>query len=166
MKKINLEDIREYTREKMGTDAAYLAADYEGCSTTIDDAIMERADGETSIYYADIINYISDHVEEVANTINEFGWEGVGADLYNAGQMAEFESIRRSYEEKTENIIKYAAIMDLIYKRGLEEIDPEKWMAIKDRLTEEIDGSSRFDDITDIITEVLQDEEETETSNE
>lgn len=38
------------------------------------DTFAEFADGHTSIYYSDIINYISSHVEEVNDTIKEFGW--------------------------------------------------------------------------------------------
>ena len=158
-KMINLEELKNEIREEMGTDAAYLAADYEGSSSYICDAIQDRADGETSIYYSDIIKFISENVEAVNDAIAEFGWEGCGSDLYKAGQMAEFVKIENDYYAQEKNIIKYAAIMDLLYSRKMETISADTWEAIADEL-EGLDNGNRFDDITDIITRVLEEEQE------
>ena len=163
MKMINLEALKLETRQEIGTDAAYLAADYEGCSSYICDAIRERADSETSIYYSDIIKYISGHVEEVNDVIQEFGWDGCGSDLYKAGQMAEFCQIESDYLDNVAGIIKYAAIMDLIYKRDMQEVSSETWEAIEAKL-DDLDTDSRFDDITDIITEILEADTEEEAA--
>lgn len=158
---IDLEALRIETREDIGTDAAYLAADYEGCSSCICDAIQERADSETSIYYSDIIKYISEHVEEVNEAIEEFGWDGCGSDLYKAGQMAEYLQIERDYMEQESGIIRYAAIMDLI-SRKLETISADIWEDIEIEL-EKLDSNDRFSDITDIIDAALEAEEDDET---
>lgn len=160
---IDLESLRIETREDIGTDAAYLAADYEGCSSSIDDVIRERADSETSIYYSDIIKFIADHVEEVNDTINEFGWDGCGGDLYKAGQMTECLQLEQNYMEKVDGIIRYAAIMDLIYNRKLATISAETWESIESEL-DGLDYDSRFDEITDVITEALTAEEDTEAA--
>lgn len=161
---INLEALKAEIRNEIGTDAAYLAADYEGTSTYLCDAISERADSETSIYYSDIVKFISEHVEEVSDTIEEFGWDGCGEDLYKAGQLTEFHLIEQTYFEAIPGMVKYAAIMDLIYKRNLQEVTPETWEAITEAI-EDIDTGSRFDEITDAITEVIEAEaEETETA--
>lgn len=160
---IDLEALRIETREDIGTDAAYLAADYEGCSSSIDDVIRERADSETSIYYSDIIKFIADHVEEVNDTINEFGWDGCGGDLYKAGQMTEYLQLEQNYMEKVDGIIRYAAIMDLIYNRKLATISAETWESIESEL-DGLDYDSRFDEITDVITEALTAEEDTEAA--
>lgn len=160
---IDLEALRIETREDIGTDAAYLAADYEGCSSSIDDAIRERADSETSIYYSDIIKFIADHVEEVNDTINEFGWDGCGGDLYKAGQMTECLQLEQNYMEKVDGIIRYAAIMDLIYNRKLATISAETWESIESEL-DGLDYDSRFDEITDVITEALTAEDDTEAA--
>lgn len=157
---INLEALKQEIRQEIGTDAAYLAGDYNGCSSYIEDAISERADNETSIYYSDIIKFISENVEAVNDAIQEFGWEGVGADLYKAGQLAEYLQIENSYREKAEGIIKYAAILDLI-DAGKKEITAEAWQAIENEL-ENIDESNRFNDITDIVTEAIREEAEQE----
>ena len=158
MKKINLEELRLATREEIGTDAAYLAGDYHESTMYICDAIAERADNETSIYYSDIAKYISEHVDEVSETIKEFGWEESGGDLYKAGQLAEYLQIQRDYTEQVDGIIKYAAIMELIYTHNLDTITGEKWEEIETEL-EELDEGSRFDAIADIVTEALETEE-------
>ena len=157
---IDLEALKQEIRQEIGTDAAYLAGDYNGCSSYIDDAIQERADSETSIYYHDIIKFISENVEAVNDTINEFGWDGAGADLYKAGQLTEFLQIENSYRENMEGIVKFAAILDLI-DAGKTEITAEAWEAITAEL-ESIDGGNRFDDITDIVNAAIEEEAEQE----
>lgn len=159
---INLDAIRLETREEIGTDAAYFAADYHESSMHICDAISERADNETSIYYSDIIKYISDHVEEVNEAIQEFGWDGAGADLYKAGQLAEFLQIEREYTDKAAGIIKYAAIMELIYTHGYSTIPAETWQQIETEL-EEVDTGDRFSTIADIVTAALEEDDDSET---
>lgn len=162
---INLDTLKNEIRAEIGTDAAYLAADYSGCSSYIEDAISERADNETSIYYPDIIKFISENVEAVNDTIQEFGWDGAGADLYKAGQLAEYLKIQAAYMEQEAGIIRFAAVMDII-STGRDEIDAGTWEAITAEL-EDLDASSRFDDITDIITAALEAEDaeqEEETS--
>lgn len=47
--------------------------DYRGSDEYIKDIIAEIADGEVSIYYSDIIKFISDNVEAVNDAIREFG---------------------------------------------------------------------------------------------
>ena len=96
-------------------DYAGCLSDYAGTSSYICDAILEIADNNTSIYYSDIIKYISGHVEEASDAINEFGWDGCGGDLYKAGQMAEYETIRRDIEDNIEDGLK---VMALDYIQG------------------------------------------------
>lgn len=123
------------------------------------DTFAEFADGHTSIYYSDIIRYISDHVEEVNDTIKEFGWDGCGNDLYKAGQMAEYHEIENElYNHAAEIIEAYAA--DYIRNAYGNEIDAETWERIAEEL-ESVDTSDRWDTIRDTIDEIM-----TETANE
>lgn len=136
-----------------GDYARYLS-DYAGSSSYICDAIAEIADGQTSIYYYDIIKYIADHTDEVNDTINEFGWDGCGSDLYKAGQIAEYTAIQADIEENLEDGLKIMAL-DYITGRtctrcGLHysTIPAALWEAV-----EECIGNSpdRIDEITDVI---------------
>lgn len=70
--------------------------DYMPSGNYVCDAVSEIADGNTSIYYYDIEKFISDHVDDVNDAINEFGWPG---DLYKAGQLAEYQVIEQDIYE-------------------------------------------------------------------
>ena len=136
-----------------GDYARYLS-DYAGSSSYICDAISGIADGQTSIYYYDIIKYIADHTDEVNDTINEFGWDGCGSDLYKAGQMAEYTAIQADIEENLEDGLKIMAL-DYITGRtctrcGLRysAIPAALWEAVEECVSNSPD---RIDEITDVI---------------
>lgn len=81
-----------------------------GGNSYICDAISEIADSNTSIYYSDIMNFISSNPESVNEAIQEFGWEGCGSDLYKAGQMAEYLTIKREIYNNLDDVIMYYAL--------------------------------------------------------
>lgn len=83
--------------------------DYRNSNEYICDVASRIADNNTSIYYSDIINFISENVEDVNDAIKEFGWEGCGSDLYKAGQMAEYLKIEREiYDELNGALLRMA----------------------------------------------------------
>lgn len=121
---------------------------YSG-DTYVSDAIIEIADSYTSIHYADIINFISAHVEEVNDTIAEFGWDGCGGDLYKAGQLAELCMIENEINTNLNDAITLYAYMYLNDK-GIEEVSED----FDDELTEFIEnGVDTFEKLTDFINE-------------
>ena len=135
------------------TSYAEYVCDYYDSTAYICDTFAEIADSNTSIYYSDIIRYISEHVEEVNDAIEEFGWDGVGGDLYNAGQTAEYTSIQNElYSASAEIIAAYAA--DYIrHTYGAEEIAADMWDEIAAEL-ETVDASDRWDTIRYIVDAV------------
>lgn len=144
----------EITQTAMkSTEYADHVFDYYDSTAYICDTFAEIADNNTSIYYSDIIRYISEHVEEVNDAIEEFGWDGVGGDLYKAGQAAEYTSIQNElYNASAEIIAAYAA--DYIrHTYGAEEIAAEMWEEIAAEL-ETLDTSDRWDAIRDIVDDV------------
>lgn len=112
----------------------------------ISDIFAEWADGETSIYYPDIIKYISEHVEAVNDAIEEMGWEGCGSDLYNAGQMAEYLEINNWLWEHEEEAYKVYALNWFRFEHG-EEIRKDTW----ERFCDELDGYGKCDRLGDVI---------------
>lgn len=90
MRNINKYEVIKEIKAAMNDNSIDFTDEYFGYSgnTYMSDLFHEYADGHTSIYYSDIIKYISEHVEDVNRAIEEFGWDGCGADLYKAGQMA------------------------------------------------------------------------------
>ena len=133
----------------------YIYDDYTGY-TYIDDSFREFADSNTSIYYTQIINFIAEHVEEVNDTINEFGWDGCGGDLYKAGQMAEYEMIYRDLIDHADDIC-LALAYDYLMDNGYVELSDDEY----DEIENSIDGSiERYDAITDICDNVMSMHEE------
>ena len=128
--------------------------DYAGASRHIRGAISEIADNNTSIYYSDISKYIADHVDDVTDVINEFGWDCCGGDLYKAGQMAEYETIRRDIEDHLDDGLKIMAL-DYITGRTYDgsrlhysAIPAGLWEAVEECVSNSPD---RIDEITDVI---------------
>lgn len=140
--------------KNMNEYAIDFVCDYGASSSEyICDAFTEFADSKTSIYYKDIINYISNNVEAVNDAIAEVGWDGVGKDLYKAGQFAEFREIENQLNEELENIILYLAfeyIINCDFDITIEQIEK-----IENDIEFEIDHNNRLDDICDYINEIV-----------
>ena len=143
-------------KNTMNNASIDLVIDYSGCSMYICDSITEAADGNVSIYYNDIMKFISENPKAVDDAINEFGWDGCGASLEKAGQMAEFLQIENTLYSDLENIIELAALA-YIQDTGYEEITEETYTIIMEEL-ENIDNNNRWDDIIDAIDEIEREE--------
>lgn len=127
------------------------------------DAISEFADGATSIYYNDITDYIQNHVEEVNDVIEEYGWDGCGGDLYKAGQMAEFCQIEQSLYNDVTQIIYKLTLNYLDASEGDDDAgkawdkltDAQRAQLVDDAIfeIEQIDQNNRLDDIADAVEE-------------
>lgn len=136
-------------------------------SQYICDAVCDFADGNTSIYYKDIKEYICNNFDAVAEAINEFGWDGCDRDLYKAGQLAEFNSIEEEICIELEDIVKYITL-DFIDSTDEANDEAEKiWQTLTEEQKSElldtfvddlemIDNSNRFDDITDLYNDFIQ----------
>lgn len=130
-------------------------------TTYISDAISEIADNNTSIYFGDIIEFISNNVEDVNNAIAELGWDGCGGDLYKAGQAAEYLKIQNNIYEYLEDDLKSYALKKYVSETDADEIPAELW----EELEEVIEANpDRFEEITDVINDYLnrEDDEEAE----
>ena len=154
MNTIILVDIIAEATEKSGY-AEYACDYYDSCGY-ICDTFAEIADNNTSIYYNDIMHYISEHVAEVDDIIKEFGWDGCGGDLYSAGQLAEYHAIESElYSAESEIIAAYAA--DYIRRiHGAEEIDRDLWESIAAELYS-VDTSDKWNTIRDIVDAAMYD---------
>lgn len=94
-----LDIVQDFINEFSASDDDYIC-----------DAFQGYADNRTSIYYSDIIKFISENVEAVNDAIAEFGWDGCGSDLYKAGQMAEYLQLEQMLNNDIEDIKKHLAI--------------------------------------------------------
>jgi hypothetical protein len=133
--------------------------DYRGASCYICDAISEIADSATSIYYSDIIKFISGNVEAVNAAIKEFGWDGCGCDLYKAGQMAEYMQIEADIYSHLEDAALLLACDYLRYDLDREEIPEALAEAVKEWASE-IETDHRCSWITEAISEWIEEHKE------
>lgn len=123
------------------------------------DVISEIADSQVDIYYHDLRNWANGHFEEISETIDEFGWDGCGRDLYKAVQMAQFRGNENEmYSELSEGLENFA-ISYLEYDLKMEEIAEEKWEEIKEFLSD-IDNNNRLEEITNFLDEMFSNEDE------
>ena len=125
------------------------------------DIIVEIADSNTSIYHSDIIEFISNNVEEVNDVIEELGGDGCGGDLYRAGQAAEFgKNENEMYNELEEGLFN-VALSYIEYTLEVEEISDEQLDEIEG-LCADTGNNDRLDDFLEKVKEIVNGEEEEE----
>ena len=123
------------------------------------DVISEIADSQVDIYWSDLTSWANGHFEEISETIDEFGWDGCGNDLYKAVQMAQFrENENEMYSELSEGLENFA-LSYLEYDLKTEEITEERWEEIQDFLSG-FDTNNKLEEITDFLDEMFSDEDE------
>lgn len=136
-----------------GDYGAELSDYIDGGTTYIDDAIHEIADSNTSIYYSDILKFISDHPDALADVIDAGLYDpSHNYDLYQHGQAAEYMLI---YDDV--NAVRYSALTAAglrYYKRHYYNVIPSDLAEMIDDAAQDAD---RFDDITDVIDEYMND---------
>ena len=138
--------------ETLKANCSYYALqllDYSG-NTYICDAITEIADGNTSIYYSDIMAFIGNNPEAVDDAINEFGWDGCGRTLEKAGQMAEFLQIENEIYSDLETAIKVYALDYISDNYKDFAITDDMWMDLQSEL-ENLDNNDKMEDITETV---------------
>ena len=129
------------------------------------DIITEIADSNTSIYYSDIIEFISDNVEEVNDAIEGFGWGGCGGDLYKAGQMAEYRKNENEMYDELEEGLFNVALSYIQYTMEVEEISDDQLDEIE-LLCSDTDSNDRLEDFLEQVEEIVNGEEEEEEEEE
>lgn len=155
----NIYEAIEELKAEMNSNAIDFTDNYYDCgSRYLCDDISEFADSRTSVYYNDIIKFISENVEAVNEAIEEFGWEGCGGDLYKAGQMAEFMQIQNEINEDFENVLKLA-MLKTIRDKDIIEMDEEM---LEDWLNEITNfySDDAFKDISIMVYDFLAEFEE------
>lgn len=144
------------------SDAKDFAYDVDVTSDEyLGDSIMEYADGNTSIYYSDIEDFIRDNLSLVEDAISEFGWDGCGEDLHKAGQLAEFSKIQNDLLSCNGEIWAAIAYNYLKYNLEMDEIPEELYEKIMD-WADELDSGDKIGTMSWRIDEWLADQEEDE----
>ena len=129
--------------------------DYRDSNTYICDAIAEIADSDTSIYYSDIIAFISKNPEALSDVVAEGLYtvgNGTEYDLYKHGQAAEYMMIERDIYDHMRDAVMLCAVDFIRYDLGRTTIPAELAELVAD-LADEADNNDRMRDIPDRIRE-------------
>lgn len=132
--------------------------DYRDSDTYICDAISEIADSDTSIYYSDILNFISEHPDALADAVEEGLYQVDGSteyDLYKHGQAAEYMLIERDIYNNLRDSLLLCAIDFIRYDLKLDEVSEELYEFIEE-LADNADNNDRMSDIPDSIREFIE----------
>lgn len=137
-------------------DNGDVLCDYRDSSTYICDAICEAADQRTSIYYSDILAFISEHPEALADVIAEGLYDPThDYDLYKHGQAAEYMLIERDlYDHLADNLMR-AALCFIRYDLKRELI-PSELAELLREWCDEADNNDRMDYIPNSIREYFE----------
>ena len=131
--------------------------DYRDSSAYICDAIQEIADADTSIYYSDILDFIRENPDSLADVINEGLYDpSHNYDLYRHAQAAEFMIIERDIYDHIADALMCAAVNFIRYDLDAVEI-PEELADLLREWCDDADTCDRMDEIPDKIREYLAD---------
>lgn len=127
--------------------------DYRDSSTYISDAVSKAADQRTSIYYSDILAFISEHPDTLADVIAEGLYDPAhNYDLFQHGQAAEYMTIERDIYEHLEDSLMMAALSFIRHDLKRAMIPAELAELLREWCDEGDDGG-RMSDIPDRIRE-------------
>ena len=135
--------------------------DYRDSSAYICDAITEIADADTSIYYSDILDFIRENPDSLADVIAEGLYDpSHDYDLYKHAQAAEFMAIERDIYEHLADALMCAAVNFIRYDLNLEEIPAELAELLRE-WCDDADNNDRMNEIPDRIREWCEECNET-----
>lgn len=131
--------------------------DYRDSSTYICDAIAEIADADTSIYYADILDFVRENPCSLSDVIAEGLYDpSHNYNFYEHAQAAEYMTIERDIYDHFADSLMMAAVDFIRYDLGIVEM-PEELAELLHEWCEEADTGDRMDEIPDKIREYLAD---------
>lgn len=131
--------------------------DYRDSSAYICDAVAEIADADTSIYYSDIMDFVREHPDALADVIAEGLYDpAYNYDFYEHAQAAEYMTIERDIYDHLADSLLVAAVHFLRYDLDVVEI-PEELAELLREWCDDADSGDRMDEIPDRIHEYLAD---------
>ena len=127
--------------------------DYRDDDGYICDIITEIADADTSIYYADILDFIRKNPESLSDVIAEGLYTpDKDYDIYKHGQAAEFMTIERDIYDHLADAIMTAAV-NLIHYDLKRETIPAELAELLREWCDDADDNDRMNEIPDKIRE-------------
>lgn len=159
-KEINVFEVLKAVKEN-ASDYSDLLCDYSE-SEYICDAISEIADNNTSIYYSDIMNFIRNNPESLADVIAEglYTIDGRTYDLYKHGQAAEYMTIEHALYNDIENALKIYALDYIGHELNMETIPADTCETIENEIENNSYKFDRLWDIKELVNKAIKETEE------
>lgn len=135
---MNINDYREVIKAQL-SDVSLDCVTYamDSYATYLDSCFQDFADNNVDIYYYNLNNWMIDHIAEVEEAINEFGWHG---DLHQAVQEAQYTSYTNTlYSE--EELIKEMIVLNALDDLGVLAIDESLYNDVLDLFGDSADIS-------------------------
>ena len=131
--------------------------DYRDGDGYICDIITEIADADTSIYYSDILDFIRENPETLAEVIRDGLYDPrENYDLFKHAQTAEFMTIERDIYDHLADSLMCAAVNFIYYDLDIIEI-PEELAELIREWCDNADNNDRINEIPDKILAYLAD---------
>ena len=131
--------------------------DYRDEGGYICDIVAEIADADTSIYYSDILDFVRDNPDSLADVIDEGLYDPrENYDFYKHAQAAEYMTIERDIYDHLADALMAAAINFIRYDLDIIEI-PEELAELLREWCDDADNNDRMCEIADRIREYIAD---------
>lgn len=136
---INIKSVQELKSELYLGDYGGYFCDYADTNEYISDIITEIADNNVSIYYSDILKFVSENPDSLNEVIESGLYDPTcNYDFYSHAQAAEFMIIEQELEEHSVDALKLVAYNYCEYNLFMIMVPDELADVIMDELVDEI----------------------------
>lgn len=158
---INIKSIQELESELYLGDYGDCFCDYIDTNEYISDIITEIADNHVSIYYSDILKFVSENPDSL-NEVVESGLYDPSYDynFYSHAQTAEFMIIEQDLEEHSMDSLKLAAYNYCEHNLFMKMV-PDEFV---DVIADAAESVQTMDELIDEITNWIDNDEAQETA--
>lgn len=158
---INIKSIQELESELYIGDYGGYFCDYADTNEYISDIITEIADNNVSIYYSDILKFVSENPDSLNEVIESGLYDPTcNYDFYSHAQAAEFMIIEQNLEEHSIDSLKLVAYNYCEYNLFMKMIPDE----LADVIADAAESVQAMDELIDGITNWLENDEAQETA--
>ena len=158
---INIKSVQELKSELYLGDYGGYFCDYADTNEYISDIITEIADNNVSIYYSDILKFVSENPDSLNEVIESGLYDPTcNYDFYSHAQAAEFMIIEQELEEHSVDALKLVAYNYCEYNLFMIMVPDE----LADVITETAENAQTMDELVDEITNWLENDEAQEAA--
>ena len=158
---INIKSIQELEGELDIGDYGGYFCDYADTNEYISDIITEIADNHVSIYYSDILKFVSENPDSLNEVIESGLYDPTcNYDFYSHAQSAEFMIIEQELEEHSIDALKLVAYNYCEYNLFMQTVPDELVQVIDDA----VENVQAMDELIDEITGWLENDEAQEAA--